>query len=171
MTAEVAKIPLYQAPDGIGYKLIELPQELVDLIESENAPATLTLTSSPTAALLKTPSKTYSLRQKNTSNGLILLRPVQTSSTKSSSQPESLTNSDQDGDIPMTTDDNDNGNDNNNDTTAKSDQVSEGGKTTVSLHAFTTLHETIELVPLEEGQEAPVAKVRGKWHERFGRTR
>lgn len=35
-----AKIPLYQAPDGVGYKLLELPQELVDLIESENGPPT-----------------------------------------------------------------------------------------------------------------------------------
>lgn len=38
--AAAARIPLYQAPDGVGYKLLELPQELVDLIESENAPTT-----------------------------------------------------------------------------------------------------------------------------------
>ena len=42
-------------------------------------PTSLTLHPSPAAALLKTPSKTYSLRQKNTSNALILLVPTVTS--------------------------------------------------------------------------------------------
>ena len=42
-------------------------------------PTSLTLHPSPAAALLKTPSKTYSLRQKNTSNALILLMPTVTS--------------------------------------------------------------------------------------------
>ncbi len=36
----------------------------------------MTITSSDTAALLKTPDKTYSLRQKNTSNSLVLLSPA-----------------------------------------------------------------------------------------------
>ncbi|KAK4032882.1 hypothetical protein C8A01DRAFT_50425 [Parachaetomium inaequale] len=68
-------IPLSHAPDGTGYKLLELPPELLELLESPDAP-TLTLHPSPTAALLKTPSTTYSLRQKNTSNALILLAPT-----------------------------------------------------------------------------------------------
>ncbi|KAK4248302.1 hypothetical protein C7999DRAFT_40446 [Corynascus novoguineensis] len=68
-------IPLSHAPDGTGYKLMELPPELLELLESQDPP-TLTLHPSPTAALLKTPSATYSLRQKNTSNALILLTPT-----------------------------------------------------------------------------------------------
>ncbi|KAK1755595.1 hypothetical protein QBC47DRAFT_380741 [Echria macrotheca] len=74
-------IPLYHAPHGRGYKLLELPPELVTLLESDNPP-TLTLHSTPTAAILKTPAgpnanaKTYSLRQKNTSNALMLLEPT-----------------------------------------------------------------------------------------------
>lgn len=47
----------------------------------------LTLTSSQTAALLKTPSQTYSLRQKNTSNALILLSA--SPSTSASAPPPS----------------------------------------------------------------------------------
>lgn len=33
-----AGIPLSHAPDGVGYKLLELPPELVELLESENPP-------------------------------------------------------------------------------------------------------------------------------------
>ncbi|KAK4448026.1 hypothetical protein QBC34DRAFT_407999 [Podospora aff. communis PSN243] len=67
-------IPLFHTPSEAGYKLLELPAELVDLLESSDPPA-LTLHATPTAAVLKTPvGKTYSLRQKNTSNALILLQ-------------------------------------------------------------------------------------------------
>ncbi|KAL7911616.1 hypothetical protein GGI35DRAFT_294628 [Trichoderma velutinum] len=69
------KIPLHHRPDDTGYRLIELPPELESLLESENAPV-LTLESSDTSALLKTPDRTYSLRQKNTSNSIILLSPA-----------------------------------------------------------------------------------------------
>ncbi|KAK1834245.1 hypothetical protein QBC39DRAFT_379797 [Podospora conica] len=79
----MSHIPVYHAPRSgssslVGYKLLELPDELVALLESDNPP-TLTLTPSPTVGLLRTPGpdgKTYSLRQKNTSNALILLEPV-----------------------------------------------------------------------------------------------
>ena len=33
-----AGIPLYHVPAGAGYKLLELPPELVDLLESPNPP-------------------------------------------------------------------------------------------------------------------------------------
>ncbi|KAJ4854791.1 sister chromatid cohesion protein dcc1 domain-containing protein [Trichoderma breve] len=69
------KIPLHHRPDDTGYRLIELPPELESLLESENAPV-LTLESSESSALLKTPDRTYSLRQKNTSNSVILLSPT-----------------------------------------------------------------------------------------------
>lgn len=36
----MAGIPLSHAPDGVGYKLLELPAELVALIEEENGPTT-----------------------------------------------------------------------------------------------------------------------------------
>ncbi|KAL2257599.1 hypothetical protein VTK26DRAFT_9422 [Humicola hyalothermophila] len=80
-------IPLSHAPTNTGYKLLELPPELLELLESQDPP-TLTLHPSPTAALLKTPSKTYSLRQKNTSNSLILLTPNLSSSSSHSSSNE-----------------------------------------------------------------------------------
>ncbi|EHK17916.1 uncharacterized protein TRIVIDRAFT_67141 [Trichoderma virens Gv29-8] len=69
------KIPLHHRPDDTGYRLIELPPELESLLESENAPV-LTLEPSETSALLKTPDRTYALRQKNTSNSVILLSPT-----------------------------------------------------------------------------------------------
>ncbi|KAL2193445.1 hypothetical protein P885DRAFT_64070 [Corynascus similis CBS 632.67] len=46
-------IPLSHAPDGTGYKLMELPPELLELLESQDPPT-----------------------QKNTSNALILLTPA-----------------------------------------------------------------------------------------------
>ncbi|KAH8900209.1 hypothetical protein GQ53DRAFT_741163 [Thozetella sp. PMI_491] len=88
-----AGIPLSHAPSGVGYKLFELPPELVSLLEGDNPP-TLSLTSSPTAALLKTPDKTYSLLQKNTSNALILLAPAEvapaTSEPSAEDEPSAL---------------------------------------------------------------------------------
>ncbi|KAL6862883.1 hypothetical protein ACO1O0_003122 [Amphichorda felina] len=83
MSSQEKGIPLHNVPDNAGYRLIELPPELQSLLESE-APPVLTLESSDTAALLRTPNKIYALRQKNTSNGLILLKPH----TPDSSTPE-----------------------------------------------------------------------------------
>ncbi|KUI53760.1 hypothetical protein VM1G_03843 [Cytospora mali] len=112
-------IPLNHAPSGTGYKLLELPPELLALLESDNPPA-LRLEPSPTAGLLKTPDdKTWSLRQKNTSNALILLRA--------------------------------------------------SGQQT--LDAVATVHETVELVPEASAAAVPVVAAKGKWHERFGKTR
>lgn len=145
-------IPLWHMPSGVGYKLLELPADLVAQLEGDNPPtlvdgllfahfgaflsqyrhcltfsSRLTLESSPTAALLKAADKTYSLRQKNTSNALILMEPAENA--------------------------------------AQSSQVPERG-----LGAISTVHETIELVP-EAGDGPPAAAARGKWHEKFGRTR
>ncbi|PTB66737.1 hypothetical protein BBK36DRAFT_1168264 [Trichoderma citrinoviride] len=75
------KISLHHQADDTGYRLIELPSELESLLESENAPV-LTLESSETSALLKTPDRTYALRQKNTSNSVILLSPTTTSTSQ-----------------------------------------------------------------------------------------
>lgn len=90
-------------------------------------PSRLRIESSPAAALLKTADKTWSLRQKNTSNALIILKP----STASQASAE----------------------------------ISQPG-----INAIATVHETIELVP-ESSDSAPVPAPKGKWHERFGRSR
>ncbi|KAL7629000.1 hypothetical protein AAE478_000518 [Parahypoxylon ruwenzoriense] len=65
--------PLTHAPDGIGYKLLELPSDLLALLESEDPPI-LTLESSTNSAILKGGTQSWGLRQKNTSNALILLK-------------------------------------------------------------------------------------------------
>ncbi|KKY38612.1 hypothetical protein UCDDA912_g01449 [Diaporthe ampelina] len=119
----VAGIPLNHAPPATTYKLLELPPELLALLESDKPP-TLRLEPSPTAGLLKTPdNKTWSLRQKNTSNALILL------------------------------------------------QASGPGQESAALSTVATLHETVELVPEAESAAAPVVAAKGKWHEKFGKTR
>ncbi|KAI2619060.1 hypothetical protein GGS26DRAFT_573267 [Hypomontagnella submonticulosa] len=69
-----AGIPLNHAPDGIGYKLLELPLELLALLESDTPPV-LTLESSTDSAILRSGAQSWALRQKNTSNALILLKP------------------------------------------------------------------------------------------------
>lgn len=43
-------IPLAHAPDGLGYKLVELPPELVSLLESDNPPVQAPLASPPVPA-------------------------------------------------------------------------------------------------------------------------
>lgn len=121
----VAGIPLNHAPSGTAYKLLELPPELLALLESDSPP-TLRLEPSPTAGLLRTPdNKTWSLRQKNTSNALILLQA-----------------------------------------SAPAPAHHEPALSTVA-----TLHETVELVPEAQSAPAPVVAAKGKWHEKFGKTR
>lgn len=121
----VAGIPLNHAPSATTYKLLELPPDLLALLESDSPP-TLRLEPSPTAGLLKTPdNKTWSLRQKNTSNALVLLQAS--------------------GPGP--------------------------GQDSAALSTVATLHETVELVPEAESAAAPVVAAKGKWHEKFGKTR
>ncbi|KAH7319855.1 hypothetical protein B0I35DRAFT_430009 [Stachybotrys elegans] len=76
MSTQTEGLVLRHTPDNIGYRLIELSAELQALLESSDAP-TLTIESSDktVSAILKTPQKSYALRQKNTSNALILLAP------------------------------------------------------------------------------------------------
>ncbi|THV44507.1 hypothetical protein BGAL_0627g00050 [Botrytis galanthina] len=91
------------------FKLLELPPDLLTLLESD-VPPTLLLTSSPQpphhAHLLVSPSsastststttkKTYLLRQKNTSNPLMLLSPSTTHHSSSSSSSSSSTSTSQ----------------------------------------------------------------------------
>ncbi|KAI8689755.1 hypothetical protein LRP88_13947 [Fusarium phalaenopsidis] len=75
MSSQSRGITVQHTPSETNYRLIELPPELQSLLESDSA-SILTLESSDTSALLKTPSKTYALRQKNTSNALMLLSPT-----------------------------------------------------------------------------------------------
>ncbi|TDZ54671.1 hypothetical protein CTRI78_v006099 [Colletotrichum trifolii] len=82
MSSQEPGIPITHAPDPRGYKLMELPPELEALLSAEDAPV-ISLTSTPTSALLKTPDKTYKLLQKNTSNSLVLLAPHSSSSSSS----------------------------------------------------------------------------------------
>ncbi|KAG5971897.1 hypothetical protein E4U58_007112 [Claviceps cyperi] len=72
MSSQRQGITLEHSPDGSGYRLLELPPDLANLLESQTAPV-LTLESSDTSAILRTPDRTYTLRQKNTSNALCLL--------------------------------------------------------------------------------------------------
>ncbi|KAI0413751.1 hypothetical protein F5X98DRAFT_274821 [Xylaria grammica] len=66
-------IPVFHAPDGTGYRLMELPPALLEALESA-APPELRLESTTTSAVLRCGSQSWGLRQKNTSNALILLK-------------------------------------------------------------------------------------------------
>ncbi|KAI1143113.1 hypothetical protein F5Y05DRAFT_367525 [Hypoxylon sp. FL0543] len=76
-------IPLNHAPDGIGYKLLELPPELLALLESDNPPV-LNIEPSTNSAILKCGTQSWGLRQKNTSNALILLKSSDGTNSSSS---------------------------------------------------------------------------------------
>ncbi|KAI1447801.1 hypothetical protein F5Y02DRAFT_378579 [Annulohypoxylon stygium] len=80
-------ILLTHSHNGIGYKLLELPPELVALLESENPPI-LTIESSTNSAILKSSEQSWGLRQKNTSNALILLQSSTDTTATSSQIPE-----------------------------------------------------------------------------------
>ncbi|KAI0017602.1 hypothetical protein F4780DRAFT_577961 [Xylariomycetidae sp. FL0641] len=70
-----AGIPLVHAPDGVGYRILELPPELLAVLESDHPPI-LSLESSANSAVLKAKDQSWTLRQKNTSNALIMLKPA-----------------------------------------------------------------------------------------------
>ncbi|KAI0116913.1 hypothetical protein F4814DRAFT_414406 [Daldinia grandis] len=84
-------ISLNHAPDGIGYKLLELPAELLTLLESDTPPV-LILESSTNSAILKNGTQSWGLRQKNTSNALIILKTSEETTPSSSEVPEASLN-------------------------------------------------------------------------------
>ncbi|KAF8861701.1 hypothetical protein BDZ45DRAFT_740162 [Acephala macrosclerotiorum] len=82
-------IPFSASHDQQAFKLLELPPELLALLESDNPPTTLTITSSkatettPGYALLCYGEKKYQMRQKNTSNPIMILQPSRSMPTDS----------------------------------------------------------------------------------------
>ncbi|CAD6499084.1 BgTH12-04736 [Blumeria graminis f. sp. triticale] len=126
------------------YKIIELPNELLDALEAETPPM-LILKSNTTStdnslnynikqntAILCHGSHKYSLRSKNTSNPNILLKSSEISTVNNLEKPS---------DLPPSP----------------------------SLTVVAQCQETIELVLLNENQDMEVRKVK-KWHEMFSRT-
>ncbi|CZS96326.1 uncharacterized protein RAG0_05701 [Rhynchosporium agropyri] len=85
-TQYTTDIPFSSSQTQQAFKLLELPSELLALLESENPP-TFTIASSPSTltapgyALLCHGTKQYQMRQKNTSNPLLILQPSSTGPT------------------------------------------------------------------------------------------
>ncbi|KAH8808835.1 hypothetical protein F5884DRAFT_382957 [Xylogone sp. PMI_703] len=77
------EVPFAAARKQQPLKLLELPPELLTLLESEDPP-TLTIRSSeasagsPAYAILSSGDKNYQIRQKSTSNPIMVLQPSQT---------------------------------------------------------------------------------------------
>ncbi|KAM0503190.1 hypothetical protein ACHAP8_003232 [Fusarium lateritium] len=80
MSSQSGGVPLQHNPSSTNYRLIELPPDLQNILEAEDAPV-LSIESSDTSAVIITPNKTYALRQKNTSNALMLISPMSSSSS------------------------------------------------------------------------------------------
>ncbi|KAH7355351.1 hypothetical protein BKA65DRAFT_498230 [Rhexocercosporidium sp. MPI-PUGE-AT-0058] len=86
-TQYTTDIPFSSSHTQQAFKLLELPPELLALLESEDPP-TLTITSSPSTAttpgyaLLCHGTKQYQMRQKNTSNPILILQPSSTGPTQ-----------------------------------------------------------------------------------------
>ncbi|PHH83502.1 hypothetical protein CDD82_53 [Ophiocordyceps australis] len=77
-SSQTNSISIHYRPLPLGYRLIELPPELQSLLESGPSAPVLTLESHPkeAPALLRSPDYTYNVRQKNTSNSLLLINPT-----------------------------------------------------------------------------------------------
>ncbi|RCI17407.1 hypothetical protein L249_2891 [Ophiocordyceps polyrhachis-furcata BCC 54312] len=73
-TTDTISIPLNHHPPSTNYRLLELPPEVESLLDTSTYPA-LTLDDAPgsASAILRTQDRTYALRQKNTSNALLVL--------------------------------------------------------------------------------------------------
>ena len=76
-SSEPLSIPISSTSPQQPFKLLELPTELLALLESSDPP-TLTLKSDPATshALLCSPNATYRVQQKNSSNPLMILKPA-----------------------------------------------------------------------------------------------
>ncbi|RFU32075.1 hypothetical protein B7463_g4243, partial [Scytalidium lignicola] len=81
------EVPFSASQKQQAMKLLELPPELLSLLESEDPP-TLTIKSSegsagsPAYAILSSGDKNYQIRQKNTSNPIMVLQPSSTFPTE-----------------------------------------------------------------------------------------
>ncbi|TQW00776.1 hypothetical protein V2A60_001819 [Cordyceps javanica] len=75
MSSQNDGLPFYNAPDSSGFRLIEIPAELETLLEGPAPPVLYLETGPDDMATLRSPEHTYNLRQKNTSNGLFLIKP------------------------------------------------------------------------------------------------
>lgn len=82
-TQYTTDIPFSSSHSQQAFKLLELPPELLALLESDHPP-TFTITSSPATlttpgyALLCHGDRKYQMRQKNTSNPILVLQPSAT---------------------------------------------------------------------------------------------
>jgi sister chromatid cohesion protein DCC1 len=106
--------------------LIALPRTTTERLDDLRHTISLSLESSETSAVIKHGNQTWGLRQKNTSNALIILGLGET--------------------------------------TADSSQIPEP-----TLKAVATIHDTVELV--SEPTTGAVPVIKGKWHEKFARSR
>jgi len=72
---------------------MELPPELLALLESDNPPTLYLKSATPSTptgvahALLSTPGKTYRIQQKNSSNPIMILQPAVSSTPQSNDSP------------------------------------------------------------------------------------
>jgi sister chromatid cohesion protein DCC1 len=150
-TQYTTDIPFSSSHHQQAFKLLELPPELLALLESDNPPmythrllptteanalCRLTVTSSaatettPGYAILCHGEKRYQMRQKNTSNPILILQPSSTGPTEADDASTF---------IPVP-----------------------------SVTAIAKIEDTIELI-LQETNKAP-PKV-NKWHEKFAKSR
>ncbi len=152
-TQYATDIPLSSSHQQQAFKLLELPPELLSLLESDNPPmcvqpfqlpstranalCRLTITSSaatettPGYALLCYGDNKYQIRQKNTSSPILVLKPSFTGPTEADNS-ETF--------IPVP-----------------------------SVTAIAKMEDTIELI-LQEGAGKVPPKV-NKWHEKFAKSR
>ncbi|KAL3420011.1 hypothetical protein PVAG01_08509 [Phlyctema vagabunda] len=81
MSSQEAGIPFSAAHQQQPFKLLELPPELLAALESDDPPALTIRAAADDAAghaLLCSADKTYQVRQKNTSNPIMILQPSST---------------------------------------------------------------------------------------------
>ncbi|KAK2627718.1 hypothetical protein QTJ16_002364 [Diplocarpon rosae] len=82
-TQYTTDIPFSSSHSQQALKLLELPPEVLTSLESSNPPILTITTSSTTGfALLSHGAQQYQMRQKNTSNPLLLLQPSSTGPTQ-----------------------------------------------------------------------------------------
>ncbi|TVY27294.1 hypothetical protein LHYA1_G003372 [Lachnellula hyalina] len=135
-------IPFSANHNQQAFKLLELPPEVLALLESDKPPAfdpvlLITITSSPATAttpgyaILCSGDKKYQMRQKNTSNPIMILQPSSTFPTEADDAASF---------IPVP-----------------------------SITAIAKIEDTIELIVQEAEAKAP-PKV-NKWHEKFAKSR
>ncbi|RDW80870.1 hypothetical protein BP5796_05568 [Coleophoma crateriformis] len=159
MAQAAPAIPFSATLSQQAFKLLELPPELLSVLESENPPTLHIRSETPAShALLHCGEQKYQIRQKNTSNPILILAPSSSTAPVHTQLEIPEADKEEEGEGEGEGD------------------IAPPGVPIPSIATIAKCEDTLELVPwVDEGGKEGVGKGKekkvNKWHEKFAKTR